>query len=38
MRSPCSRSVRSVAAVMPWIFFVLTPSAIFSITFSGPTR
>ncbi len=37
-RSPCVRSVRSVTFVMPESFLFWTPSLIFSMTFSGPTR
>ena len=36
-RRPCLRSVRSVTSEMPLSFFELTPSLIFSITFSAPT-
>ena len=37
-RMPFLRSVRSVTSEMPVIFLLCTPSLIFSMTFSGPTR
>ena len=37
-RKPFVRSVRSVTSAIPCSFLLLTPSLIFSITFSGPTR
>ena len=37
-RRPLVRSVRSVTSEMPLIFLAFTPSLIFSMTFSGPTR
>jgi len=37
-RRPCERSVRSTTFVIPVSRFACTPSLIFSITFSGPTR